>query len=138
MNTKFITCAGCTEGIKACENRPGWFTPSEAKQAIEAGLANKLMLDWWESDDEMPHIEIISPACKGSEGDSAPSWTFGPCAFLTSDKKCQLHDTGFKPTECRSFCCKVDKGNIHKETAKTWNSEEGKRVVELWKKAVNY
>ena len=45
--TKLCTCHEC---VALCEANPGWMTPDEAMRAMDAGLASKLMLDFYVSD----------------------------------------------------------------------------------------
>jgi len=112
---------------------------SEAKAAIEAGLAHRLMMDWWVTD-ESP-IYLLCPAVEGCEGNKAPEFgliellhgtKFGTCTFL-KDGLCSIHDTSYKPTICReTFCCEdelPDKGKMVPE----WDAQAGRDLVKEWK-----
>jgi len=45
-------------------------------------------------------IEVTSPAIRGREGETVSGTTSGRCTFLKADR-CELHDLGLKPQECR-------------------------------------
>lgn len=152
-------CEGCQS---ACKKNPGWPTPEEANQALDAGLADQYMLDWWEDFDEdtweVRNIYIICPASKHHDGGKAPEvpeglqgmfavmsgWCKGECV-LYKDGKCSIHTSGFKPVQCRQSggCKHVDLQGLtneefNYETAKLWDTDEGREVVEKWKSLVNY
>ncbi len=137
----------CILCVDACESRPGWPTPEEAKLLIDAGHANRLMLEWWDADEELPYIEILSPASSGRGGIKAPStplFSYGRlnwrCVFL-KDGKCELFGQPGRPIECRAYYhTDSDKktNRLHKEVAKAWNTEEARELVQTWKKLVDY
>ncbi len=126
MNCSCIACKN------ACREVPGWFTPTEAKLAIEAGLANRL------SAVRECDVVAMAPSPVGYEGKEKRHGT-GACTFLTADGLCEIHTSGFKPIECRTgFGCKgggPDYPSLHEEHT-MWKSEEGKAVVELWRNAI--
>ncbi len=139
----------CHQCVRACHLNPGWPTPEEAEKAIEAGHAGRLMLDWWV--DFPGNIEILCPASEGFEGERAPEpeegfiamfsgWCKGRCTFLTSDNKCEIHQSGFKPQECREalVCSSIGGFAEHKKVAMLWNTDEARSLIERWKKLVNY
>lgn len=143
----------CEECVSCCKSYPGWFTPDEALRAIEAGFASRFMLDWFEPDSRLGNKErifVLSPAGVGFEGRSAPEYSIGEllqfvvtgtnpidlrCTFLTQDEKCEIHNTLFKPVQCRSFnqCDESTHDNwVNKlEVAKLWEGRQD--VVEKWK-----
>jgi hypothetical protein len=126
--------------------------------AIEAGLAPKLMLDWYDGDDGK--IYIIAPASDGCEGELAPEmdddepfyirfiipWNKGRCVLLSDQRLCTIHDSGFKPHQCRlSFSCdtridyNVEESSYgNKVVSDQWNTDIGRAVVVEWKIAVNF
>lgn len=61
----------------------------------------------------------------------------GTCVLLTADGACRIHDTGFKPVECRTgFGCDEKQGAHYVERvdiAKTWDTQEGNYAVERWR-----
>lgn len=142
--TKPCACAKCKG---ACETRPGWPTPEEAERIISAGMAKRLMYDWWVGDDEMPHTGILCPATGRYGGGKAPEIGFmeslmggpsWPCTFLKRGK-CELHGTNMKPFECRvSMPCtdKLDDISAHQAAAQKWNTPKGKAVLIAWQLAV--
>jgi hypothetical protein len=131
---------------------PGWFAPEEARKAIEAGFANRMMCDWWEPDARYgneENIYVLAAASVGCEGDMAPTFTFwdilfgrglskGKCCMLNKDRLCEIHDSGFKPLQCRTaLACGAQEPwagyNSNLETIKLWDTGEGRAVVELWR-----
>ncbi len=102
--TEDCTCITC---VSNCKCTPGWPMPDEARKLIDAGYADRLMLDWWQ---DYPDVYLLCPAAEGCEGDRAPEgpdgfmtifspWTKGRCALLR-DGRCEVHDVA-KPYECR-------------------------------------
>lgn len=150
---KSCTCHKC---VGACKNRPGWMMPHEAMTAIKAGLAHKLMRDWVEPCEELKNKEriwVLAPASVSYEGKDAPemdwwavisgNWSMGRCVFL-ENARCSLHNSGFKPHQCRlSVPC--DEKNNYNDPAheasnisvgKAWDTAEGKRAMTAWKIAL--
>lgn len=144
-----VSCE-CAECVANCKRYPGWFTPDEAKRAIDAGYANRLMRDYWEG--EKTPIYVLAPAVVGCEGgDIQPddawigaqrglmAWVLGEvypgrCTFLADDK-CAIHDSGFKPIQCRTAFCQDTENKLWKsklDVADLWNTEEGHAVLALW------
>lgn len=133
MEYKETTCS-CRDCVKMCEDRPCWPIPEEAEKLINAGYADKLMLDYWVGggpNDE--DIHILGPATVGREGRHAPFIPYGRCTLLTDKGLCPLHDKGLKPFEGRMATCKEQDGiELHEYTAMTWNSNKGREVVARW------
>lgn len=151
------TCDMC---VGARERNPGWFTPEEAMQAIKAGYARRMMRDWYVPDEhvasEHDKIYVLAPASQGFGGTDAPEipeglnlvaamfWCKGRCTFLNKGL-CEIHDSGFKPLQCRdAFCCdegtrKYDRSDrdSNVSVAKLWNTEEGRAIVRAWEAAVS-
>jgi Fe-S-cluster containining protein len=138
------TCEKC---VGACEHNPGWMTPQEARAAIRAGLANRLMRDWLEPSDELGNetrVWVLAPASIGCEGEDAPEmpfmafymgWSKGRCTFLKNGR-CEIHDSGFKPIHCRvALACDQEYNIIavnNFEVARLWDSDLGRQVIEEW------
>lgn len=120
---------GCQICLSYC-NRPGWWTVSEAKKAIEAGLAFRMMLEI------APEFTfaVLSPAFRGCEGDIASNQAAKKgCNFL-KDNLCELHSTGLMPLECR-FCHhdRVGLGKLcHADLEKDWKTPAGQALVNEW------
>lgn len=110
--------------------RPGWWTIDEAKAAISAGYARKMMLEI--SIDRT--FGVLSPAFKGCESNFAlQEYSKNGCTFF-SNGLCELHKTIYMPLECR-FCHHSRKGLgqiCHHDIELQWNSLEGKKLVEYW------
>jgi hypothetical protein len=120
------TCAVCLAYCK----RPGWWTLREAEQALDAGLAPRMMLEM------APELTfgVLSPAFRGCEVAFATN-TCAPngCNFLVNDR-CELHGTGHQPLECR--VCHHDRPGLgqqcHDDIEKEWNTPEGRKLVGRW------
>ncbi|MFN8255539.1 MAG: hypothetical protein U0W24_07615 [Bacteroidales bacterium] len=110
--------------------RPGWWTVTEARNAIYAGLAFRMMLEISPERD----FGVLSPAFKGNEGNySLKILSKNGCTFLKNDL-CELFGSGLQPLECR-FCHHERAGQgekCHLEIEKEWNSDEGKQLVLEW------
>lgn len=110
--------------------RPGWWTVEEAAKAIDAGYANRMMLE------VSPEITfgVLSPAFKGCEAWFALNeYASSGCNFLKNNL-CELHGTGFQPLECR-FCHHERIGlgqQCHFDIEKDWNTAYGKMLVDKW------
>lgn len=74
-------CA-CDRCEAMCRFAPGWPTVEEAAQLIGAGHGPRLMLDWWNAEDELPYTEVLCPAVVGHEGVDAPEVQGGFLAML--------------------------------------------------------
>lgn len=124
------TCDRC----KAMCKRPCWPTPEEAEAMINAGLAPKMMLDYWM---DQSNIYLVCPAENGYEGRKASWWPgMDGCVFQTPDGLCSIHNSGYKPYEGRMVRHDIKGNKLHKKVAIMWNSDNGRRVVEKWKNAV--
>ena len=144
VDTTPCSCARC---VKCCHDNPGWFSPQEAIMAINAGYAKKMMVDWLEPCREVGNdkrIFVLAPASVGYEGGKCPEavnpieylfgWTKGKCTLLENDK-CSIHDSGFKPLQCRDGrSCQPRDGELWDNygVAKLWNTLEGQSAVEVW------
>lgn len=121
----------CSECLAMCKvSRPCWGTPKEFRKIIDHGYGDKLMLDWHSQDDL--YIEILSPAIIGYECKKAPFWPKGRCTMLENDL-CIIHS--IKPIEGRysDHTEQPEHMDVHYSIVDTWNTEEGKKLVEEWK-----
>lgn len=125
----------CSICLSYCR-RPGWWTVDGARGAIEAGYANRMMLEM--SPDRS--FGVLSPAFIGCEMDFAASqYAAGGCTFL-KDQRCELHGSGWMPLECR-FCHHDRPGmgpRCHADIAKDWNSAAGRDLVVRWSNITNF
>ncbi len=114
--------------------RPCWPTPEEAKAMIAAGLADKMMLDYWCGS---PDIYIVCPAEVGYAGKRAAVWPGGDgCVLQTDEGLCLVHGSGFKPFEARVSHHGRQNNLVHEYVARLWNTPDGRAVVSIWKRAV--
>jgi hypothetical protein len=125
----------CDQCVNFCR-RPGWWTVEEAERAIEAGLANRMMLE------VAPGFSfgVLSPAFKGNEVNYAMQlFSEQGCTFL-KDNRCELFGSGNQPLECR-FCHHDRAGQgetCHLEIGNDWNTERGKRLIVRWGNITGY
>jgi Fe-S-cluster containining protein len=152
------SCA-CPKCVDLCRKNPGWFTPDEARQAIAAGLADKLMCDWLEPSTKVGNtdrIYLLAPAADDRGAGMAPEWDemhgggggifsmmMGPppykgrCVFLQENDRCAIHDSGFKPRQCREALACSDVMLDNYKMARLWNNEDARAIVAAWRKQVD-
>ncbi|HPT20345.1 MAG TPA: hypothetical protein PLR88_00250 [Bacteroidales bacterium] len=110
--------------------RPGWWTVSEAENALNSGLARRMMLEI----SPERKFAVLSPAFKGNECNySLQFFSKSGCTFL-NDGLCELFGTGLQPLECR-YCHHKRKGSgiiCHSDIEKEWNTDYGKRLIVRW------
>jgi hypothetical protein len=139
MKTKKIECKGCKSGVAMCYRRPCWGTIDDFRAIIKAGHADKLMIDYYNSDtlSDNKRIYFLSGANNGNEGSKADWNPKGKCIFLENDL-CVIHE--IKPTMGAVSCCKVEGGqrNEMEQCIKTWDSEDGEKLISEWKLMVDY
>jgi hypothetical protein len=97
---------------------------------IEAGYADRLMLDYWGTDFDTEDILILAPAIKDYCKKHAPFFPIGTCNFFNGGL-CEIHQ--IKPLEGKTNSCKPPHYDIHFRLAQTWDTEEGRKLVEKWK-----
>lgn len=115
--------------------RPGWWTVEQAKQAINEGYADRMMIEVSPERD----FGVLSPAFKGCEsGIALQQFAKNGCNFFTDDGLCELHATGLIPLECRF--CHHDRAGLglecHLALEKDWKREVGKQLVHKWLKSM--
>lgn len=121
-------CA-CEICVRFCR-RPGWWTVSQARRAIQAGFGARMMLE------VSPALDcgVLAPAFVGCEGNFAlAELSGGGCTFI-KDGLCELHNTPHMPLECR-FCHHARLGagaRCHNELAQDWHTQGGQALVADW------
>lgn len=110
--------------------------PAEAEAMIKAGRAKELMKDWWESDSRTGNdsrVYVLAPAIEGYQGEQAPEWGGGRCSLL-KEGLCQLHDTGYKPAECRGdlACGEKQKHLPRLKIAPHWMEPAAENIIAMW------
>lgn len=119
----------CETCISYCE-RPGWWTVEEARLAINAGYANRMMLEISSNN----YFGVLSPAFKGNEVYFALQiYSKQGCTFLQNNR-CEIFGSGFQPLECQ-FCHHNRKGlgkKCHLDIEKDWRTADAKRLVVRW------
>ena len=131
LTERFSPSESCTCDI--CVNfcqRPGWWTVSEAANAIAAGYAHRMMLEI------APDFTfgVLAPAFKGNEGNLALQFfAKSGCTFLV-DERCELFPSKLMPLECR-FChhTRSAQGPVcHAAIETDWHSTKGSQLVNQW------
>lgn len=130
-----IAACTCSECVEACTRNPGWFGPEDAEKALNAGLASKMMLDYWAGS---PNIYVLAPASQGREGTIAPEmtwhdainamfgdWHKGQCVLLKNNR-CTIHDSGYKPYQCINMCNNSPMRDM-------WDSKKGRALIARWR-----
>jgi hypothetical protein len=130
-------CATC---VAMCR-RPCWPTPPEVDKLIDAGFGPRLMEDYWSGgfkahDNDVP---IICPANPGYEGERA-GWDMRLGCVLQDPATgyCALHDLGLKPLEGRVAHHDGNSEGVHEAVARTWDTDEGRRVTQRWRESVGF
>jgi len=60
-----VECRDCEKGKRFCsESRPCWGTPEDVSRLLDAGYADRLMLDWYAKDGGVDYY-VVSPAAQG-------------------------------------------------------------------------
>jgi hypothetical protein len=137
----------CTHCVSACKRVPGIPTPLEALRAIRAGLADDLMMVYRERDKrgwkwgrhEWPILMPVSEPPEYARAEVAKHYrnewfkAGGRCVFLNVDERCEIHDSGFKPAECRaSMLCENNRDKRHENIAALWDTTVGRLVIGIW------
>lgn len=91
---------------------------------MDAGYADRLCVDYWYEFDLDQYVSIIRP-------DGRRFFPGERCTFLTSKWQCELHDTAFKPLECRAalLCADTTQGPGRERIARDWNNDAGRAAV---------
>lgn len=133
LDTLPQTSCDCERCKGMCYGRPCWGTPDDVARIIASGHGDMLMLDWAEIHGRT--IELLAPAITGFQGQDAPFWPQGKCAFLDPEDHCPLHQPGLKPVEGRVSSCKggVDLTAVHHAIAELWAAEQGREIVRAWR-----
>lgn len=131
INSFEISECSCDICKNMCKTRPCWGTPKDIKILIENGHSDRLMLDWWETEND--NIYILAPAIIGHESQFAPFNPTGKCTFYKKGK-CEIHN--IKPIEGKTAIHDPTKHGMHELISKTWDSKEGRKLVKKWKKII--
>ncbi len=127
-------CA-CPVCVSYCR-RPGWWTVEEAVRAIEAGYANRMMLEM--SPDRS--FGVLSPAFNGCEmAFAANAYATRGCTFF-KDERCELYGSGIEPLECR-FCHHDRPGlgaRCHADIERDWNTAGGRALAVRWSNLTDF
>ena len=140
-----MSCS-CAKCAAACRHIPGLFTPLEALRAIRAGHATDLMVvgyrpreagrprlgrDLRGDDASLPYV-----VAEGHRPSRPPGQLYGErlLYLLERDNRCEIHDSGFKPVECRlSKLCEPKKGMTDEERLDPWRTAVGRAVIQIWR-----
>ena len=132
VETTIQACA-CAECVAMCQHRPCWPTPADAQQLIDAGYADRLMVDWWLDREQNKTIYLLTPAIVGRESSESPAHPEGQCTFLDETGLCRLHGLGLKPTEGQiALCSNRTPAGLHEQIARTWNDPQAQALIDRW------
>src|SRR5512140_1885754 len=119
-------CALC---VSYCR-RPGWWTVEEAARAMDAGYADRMML---EMSPERSY-GVLAPSFQGCElRFAAQEYSGKGCTFFKNEL-CELHGSGLMPLECR-FCHHDRPGlgpRCHADIGRDWNTAAGRALIVRW------
>lgn len=108
-------------------------------------------MDYWVGS---PNIYILCPASRGCEKDRAPNSSElysdvpflsmfsgnvakGKCTLQAGNGLCSIHDSGFKPKQCRAaMACEGDTGLDNTQMGELWKTPEAQLLVRKWMKMV--
>lgn len=133
----------CVHCVRACRRIPGVFHPVEALRAVRAGLASDLMLAPTYEQVTRQMITALMPVSLSFYTDvnraavnhrSCQDHAAGPCTFLNADERCEIHDTGFKPMECRKAVLCGPKEDPGDRERLAWLTPVGRHVINIWKR----
>ena len=130
----------CERCSRMC-HAPCCGTPDDIRRLIDAGYADRLMLDDW--DEGIKPVDMLKPALKGAESQRAPWETesMRGCTFWR-DGKCELHKLGLKPSQGKLALhgqTREQGDEINDYIRKNWKETAAtKKLIALWKKAVKY
>ncbi len=128
----FQACS-CAECVAMCKRRPCWPTPDDAQRLVEAGYADRLMVDWWFDREQNTTIYLLTPAIAGREGGEAPVHPEGQCTFLNEAGLCQLHDLSLKPTEGQlALCQNRTPEGLHEQIGRAWDTAAAQKLIDRW------
>lgn len=112
-----MTACSCEKCVALCRQNPGWFAP-EGKRAPNT--------------EELLGVGGFLSALLLNQVDMKK----GTCVFLVDDRCQMIHDSGFKPIQCRtSLACQPDESSSREfnlETAERWNNPEAQALVREW------
>lgn len=137
-SAKKVECTNCVKGIHMCTTRPCWGTVKDFRRIIEAGFAPSLMIDYYahRNINNGNKIYFLSGASRGNQCSKADWNPKGTCSFLIKEK-CAIHN--IKPTIGAVACCKkAPNQKLIQACILTWNTRTGKKLINDWKKMVNY
>jgi len=116
--------------------RPGWWSVEEAEKAVQAGFADRMMLEI----SPERSFGVLSPAFKGNEGNySLQVFSKKGCTFLKNGL-CEIFGTEFQPLECR-YCHHDRKGlgiKCHSDIEKEWKSKRGQILIVNWGNLIGF
>jgi hypothetical protein len=91
---------------------------------IDAGLGDKLIAGSYS------RWLIVGPRVLGKEVN--PLYPHGQCVFLNNNDRCELHDLGLKPLECRTSNCGRSNRGLGKYVRDKWNNPQAQSLVDIW------
>jgi hypothetical protein len=148
MTLTYPPCS-CPSCIDRCTRISGVMSPHEALLAIQAGLAPQLMLvAYWERDDtptwHLQPLTFLHPEKPAAAVRRDSQHAAGTCTFLDAAGLCSIHDTPFKPIECRHAYgtgCTTARGlppcPEYRGKGGLWGTPEAAEAITQWRTALN-
>ena len=124
-----ISC-NCEKCRQMCQRTPCLGTPQDILAIIEAGYVDKVCYTEWAAGIVLGHITRPIPMVqlKSNTGHDG-------CCVCYNDGKCELHESGLKPTEGKLSYHVVTarellpENNLTYQVAKEWTKEENLGII---------
>lgn len=150
------SCKNCQS---LCRHNPGVFSVEEAKAAIAAGFGPDRMMICHRTTSDGRSVLVMLPASRHSRKGVSNVFRVelydmlmglglnqGGCRLLTEDGRCSIHDSGFKPIECRlSYSSDCERGRddeVHEHYERerdaafdAWAADDAQAMLLAWAKA---
>lgn len=135
-----ISCS-CEKCKQMCQRVPCLGTPHDILALIESGYADKVCYTEWAAGMVLGHINRPIPMVQIKTKNGSRD---GTCVFY-NDGKCELHESGLKPTEGRLSHHEVSVRELRKENNLTyqvaieWCKEENLDIIrEIVRKVMDH
>ena len=125
-----VTSCQCESCQRACQCKPGWFTPNQISGLLEYFQAKninqllktrKFAIDWYIGNKE--YILVLAPNIIGNSDIQYHADPTGQCVFF-KNKKCEIYE--IRPIECALYSHNLKMNEIEK--IKNW-------IITKWKKS---
>lgn len=150
-STPSYPSCSCPSCVDRCKHISGVMSPREAILAIQAGKAPQLMLvAFWEQtgDTTIQPVWHLQPTTITQGTFPAPlridsAHAGGRCTFLSRSGLCAIHDTPYKPIECRHAYGKDCPSAVglppcpeYRGSKGLWGTNDAQLAISLWRAAL--